>query len=138
MTLQQIADIVCEYKGVTLGDLTTKSRKPNVVYARFLISYFARKDGSIYLVDIGELLGSRHHTTIMNGVDKIKDFLFIKDETVTVDVANITQRLDNIDNHPTGEVIKKVSFWLDKMPQYSITPCSTFGELAEQLNKRIA
>ena len=53
-------------------DLCGKSRKAELVTARHIAMYLLRKDLSLPLVKIGELLGGKDHTTVIYAIGKIE------------------------------------------------------------------
>jgi chromosomal replication initiator protein len=53
-------------------DLTGKCRKAELVKARHIAMFLLNKDLKLTLVQVGNLLGGRDHTTVMHGVDSIK------------------------------------------------------------------
>ncbi len=56
-----------------------KTRKKNIVEARFIIWYLIRKDFSgITLKKIGEYF-SKDHATIIHGIETVRDLLHVKD-----------------------------------------------------------
>ncbi len=54
--------------------------------------YLLRTELKLPLMDIGQLLGGRDHTTIMHGVDKITNLL-PGSEDLRVDIAGIKQKV---------------------------------------------
>jgi len=53
-------------------DLCGKSRKAELVIARHIAMYLLRKDLSLPLVKIGELLGGKDHTTVIYAIGKVE------------------------------------------------------------------
>lgn len=53
-------------------DLTGKCRRAELVKARHIAMYLLNQDLKLTLVQVGNLLGGRDHTTVMHGVDNIK------------------------------------------------------------------
>lgn len=69
----EIIDIVCKECELTFDDLTSNSRKREIVDARKILSAALKIKLNPTLVSIGELLGGRDHTTIRNLLLKFKD-----------------------------------------------------------------
>jgi chromosomal replication initiator protein len=53
-------------------DLSGPCRKAELVRARHIAMYLLNQDLKLTLVQVGNLLGGRDHTTVMHGVDSIK------------------------------------------------------------------
>lgn len=71
LTPQSIIGCVSKYFGLSLDDLTGKSRDKSVVVPRQIGMYLVREETSASLEQIGQMLGGRDHTTVMHGWDKI-------------------------------------------------------------------
>lgn len=67
-----IVSIVSEVTGLTVMQISSKSRKQPFVYARCYISYFLRKYTHMTLKEIGAILGGRDHSTILYSIDLFK------------------------------------------------------------------
>jgi chromosomal replication initiator protein len=63
--------VVCEYYDIKPTQLKGTKRDASLVRARHICMYILKEDLRATLVDIGNLLGGRDHTTIMHGVGKI-------------------------------------------------------------------
>lgn len=62
--------IVSEVLGVTLEEITSKSRQMKVVMARCMICYFTRKHTKLTLSEIGDALGGRDHSTVLYQIEQ--------------------------------------------------------------------
>jgi chromosomal replication initiator protein len=67
-----IIRIVAEYFSLTPTDLRSKKKSHNIVHPRHLSMYIIRDLTELSTTDIGQVLGGRDHTTVMNGIDKIE------------------------------------------------------------------
>ncbi len=85
-----IIEYVCAYYKVKTTQLKGPRRNASLVKARQVAMYLMQKELRLPLVEIGNLLGGRDHTTIMHGVDKIKT-LVDKKEQITEDILGITK-----------------------------------------------
>ena len=75
-TPQTIIEAVCSYFNVKPSDLSSPSRKSNLVFARQILMYLLRKELQLPLSAIGQFVGGRDHSTIIHGVEKVeKDVL---------------------------------------------------------------
>jgi len=91
--MNKIKNLVCSYFQINESDLTSNSRKPNIVYARNLCFYIIRKDLKLPLKKIGDSLGGKDHTTVTYGFEKIKELL-TTDVNVKNDIQYIKNRLE--------------------------------------------
>lgn len=64
---------VCDYYNVKPTQLRGARRDALFVKPRQICMYLLKEDLKITLVEIGNLLGGRDHTTIMHGVEKIRE-----------------------------------------------------------------
>ena len=71
LTPQSIIACVAKYAGISMEDMTGKSRDKSIVVPRQIAMYLVREETSASLEQIGQLLGGRDHTTVMHGWDKI-------------------------------------------------------------------
>lgn len=62
---------VCSQYNIKISELKSKSRDRNLVQARNLIMYIARKHLKCSLVEIGSYFGNRNHSTVLNGIKNI-------------------------------------------------------------------
>lgn len=92
LTLEQVFNAVCNYYSVTRDDLTSATRKRTVAYPRQMAMYLSRTETDASLPLIGEKLGSRDHTTILYGYEKIAAMIDI-DPTVRRDALEIKAAL---------------------------------------------
>lgn len=67
-----VVRVVCEYFAIKPTQLKGTRREASLVRARHLCMYILKENLKTTLVDIGNLLGGRDHTTIMHGVSKIR------------------------------------------------------------------
>ena len=77
---------------VSVQDITGTSRKKEIVNARHLIMYILKQIFNMSYKEIGLLLGSRDHTTVMNGVEKTKE-LITKDKNLLDVINNIVNKI---------------------------------------------
>jgi len=87
-----VIDYVCSYYKIKTTQLKGPRRTASLVKARQVAMYLLYTELRLTLVEIGNLLGGRDHTTIIHGVDKMKD-LVDKKERVTEDILGITKSL---------------------------------------------
>lgn len=71
ITLESIIDFACRNFGLTDAELGSKSRKRQVVMARNLACYLARKHTSLSLEQIGVRL-NRRHSTVLKAITNVE------------------------------------------------------------------
>jgi chromosomal replication initiator protein len=67
-----IIRVVSEYFSLTPTDLRSKKKSQNIVHPRHLAMYIIRDMTELSTTDIGQILGGRDHTTVMNAIEKIE------------------------------------------------------------------
>jgi chromosomal replication initiator protein len=71
ITAEMIIKTVSEHYGIEIPVLTGRGRSRNIVVPRQVAMYLLREETEASLVEIGNLLGGRDHTTVMYGCEKI-------------------------------------------------------------------
>lgn len=71
----RIINTVCEHFGVVYEALITRSRKRELVLPRQVIMYFLCFHTQLAYRRIGELFGTRDHTTAIHGKQTVKDLM---------------------------------------------------------------
>ena len=71
LTPPDIVEAVASHFRIDLSDMRGTSRSQKFVVPRQVAMYLIRELTKVSLVDIGEVLGGRDHTTIMHGIEKI-------------------------------------------------------------------
>ena len=64
--------VVCGYYGVKPEQIQIKTRRAEVVLARFVIMFFARKIKKSTTTSIGKFCGGRDHATVIHACNKIE------------------------------------------------------------------
>lgn len=75
ITPKLIIDVVCEHYNVSPDDIISKKRNSEFVQPRQVIMYLCRNLIGTSLQSIGKELGKKDHTTVIHGVNKIKEEL---------------------------------------------------------------
>ena len=82
ITVEDVLNVVTDYVGLTIDELSTKSRKPKFVISRqitwFLIKRFKVKT---WLVDMGNIF-NKDHATVINGLKRIDNLMFADKEII--------------------------------------------------------
>jgi chromosomal replication initiator protein len=92
---KQIMEVVAEYFNLKIAELKSPTRLKNIALPRQILMYLLRTELGIPLMEVGELLGGRDHTTIIHGVEKITNLLSIN-EDLRVDISGIRQKLSQV------------------------------------------
>jgi chromosomal replication initiator protein len=89
---EMIVREVAEFYGVDMRAMTGRGRSRNIVVPRQVAMYLLREETESSLVDIGQLLGGRDHTTVMYGCEKITEELNT-DSRLRQEVNTIREKL---------------------------------------------
>lgn len=89
---KEILSAVASFYDFKKKDLSGPRRPKKLAFARQILMYLLRTELKMPLMDIGQFLGNRDHTTVMYGVEKITKLL-PKSENLRVDIVGIKQRL---------------------------------------------
>jgi len=93
-SLATITTAVAKYFGIKLSELRSSSRKQNLVRARSLAMFLARRITSKSLNQIGDYYGGRDHTTVLHAVRKTVSLLEENTE-LRRSADEITEKLSN-------------------------------------------
>ncbi|MCQ2194665.1 MAG: chromosomal replication initiator protein DnaA [Paludibacteraceae bacterium] len=86
ITIFSIQEAVCAHYHLNVNDIQTKSRKREVVQARQVAMYLARKYTKNSLSSIGEQIGNRDHATVLHACKTVTDLIDIdKDMRFSLD-----------------------------------------------------
>lgn len=77
ITISSIQKAVCTHYNLDPNDIQTKSRKREVVQARQIAMYLARKYTKNSLTTIGEQIGNRDHATVLHACKMVTDLIEI-------------------------------------------------------------
>lgn len=75
MTIENIQKLVCDYYHVSYDRLLTKTRKREVVLARQITMYFAKKFTKQSLKTIGDHFGGFDHTTVIHSCQTVENLM---------------------------------------------------------------
>lgn len=87
-----VAHVVANYYNIKLKELKSGQRDRAYALPRQILYYILRTELNIPLMDIGDFLGGRDHTTIMHGVKKISG-LVATDKKIGEDILGIKMKL---------------------------------------------
>jgi len=89
---KDVMETVAQYYNLKTSQLKSPTRVKNIALPRQILMYLLRTELGIPLIEVGNLLGGRDHTTIMHGVEKITDLL-VTNEELRVDISGIKQKI---------------------------------------------
>lgn len=89
---KQVLGQINQYFNIKMADLTGPRRTKELVLPRQIAMYLLYQECGVAYERIGQMLGGRDHTTILHGVDKIKQALG-RDREVQRLVAEVKQAL---------------------------------------------
>ncbi|MBI2430791.1 MAG: chromosomal replication initiator protein DnaA [Candidatus Levybacteria bacterium] len=88
-----IINKVCSYYNIKSTQIKGPKRDSRLVKARHIAMFLLKKELGLPLVEIGNVLGGRDHTTIMHGVEKIDKLLSLpntKNNNLSLEIMGIT------------------------------------------------
>lgn len=91
ITPDAIVRTVCEFYGTDTKTLQGRGRSRNIVVPRQVLMYLLREETDISLVEIGNILGGRDHTTVMYGYEKVKEDI-ITDTRLKNEINSIREK----------------------------------------------
>ncbi|TWP22566.1 chromosomal replication initiator protein DnaA [Apibacter muscae] len=92
ITIDFIQKLVCDYFKVPIDLLQSKTRKRDIVQARQIAMYFAKKYTNASLTSIGNQIGKRDHATVLHAC-KTVDNLFETDRMFKTYVDDLNKKL---------------------------------------------
>jgi chromosomal replication initiator protein len=75
ITPTQVIEIVAKYYNISVPEMVSPARNKELAQPRQIAMYLIRQETDASLPEIGGLLGGRDHTTILHGVERVKDRL---------------------------------------------------------------
>jgi chromosomal replication initiator protein len=75
LTVDKIQNVVCEYFHISPAELQTKTRKREIVQARYLAMYFCKNYTKASLTFIGNQIGKKDHTTVLYACKVVSDLV---------------------------------------------------------------
>ena len=96
ITPDLIIQTVAEHFGITMTDIAGTKRNNEIVVPRQIAMYLCRKMTDASLKNIGNLLGKRDHTTIINGEKKIEAELKSNNSSIKNSIDIITKKINPV------------------------------------------
>jgi chromosomal replication initiator protein len=92
ITPSQVIETVAKYYSISVPEMVSPSRNKELVQPRQVAMYLIRQETDASLPEIGGLLGGRDHTTILHGVERVKERLEAE-EQLRRDVMSVREQL---------------------------------------------
>jgi chromosomal replication initiator protein len=92
VSVEDVLNAVAEHYRIQADDLKGKARDRHIVTPRHVAMYLMRQETEASLLEIGQALGGRDHSTVLHGCDKIGREVE-ENTALRKDVAVIRQQL---------------------------------------------
>lgn len=92
ITVEQVLEAVCEHYGLGLHLIRSRQRSHAIALSRQVAMYLLKEELGCSLLQIGEILGGRDHTTVLYGCEKIRAAIE-EDDQLRRDIVAIRDRL---------------------------------------------
>ena len=93
VTPQLVVEVVAEHFGITMDQITSKSRSNDVAKPRQIAMYLCKNMTDASLETIGKAVGGRDHSTVVHGIKKVGDDISA-DASVERLVATIRKKIN--------------------------------------------
>jgi Bacterial dnaA protein helix-turn-helix len=93
---QFLLEEVAKHGGMSVSRIQTKTRKHEVVITRFLASLVLWRYTNMTLKSIGVTVGGKDHTTVIHGMDTIKDLFDTNDSEMVGFVTPFLEKFDKL------------------------------------------
>ena len=90
---QLVVEVVAEHFGITMDQITSKSRSNDVAKPRQIAMYLCKNMTDASLETIGKAVGGRDHSTVVHGIKKVGDDIST-DTSVERLVATIRKKIN--------------------------------------------
>ena len=94
VSIESIQKAIVSHFNLKISDLKAKRKTKQIVLARQIAIYLARKLTKSSLVEIGERFGGRDHSTVLHAINKIKSLIQIDQQILRI-IKTIESRLKN-------------------------------------------
>ncbi|MCW1969394.1 MAG: chromosomal replication initiator protein DnaA [Anaerolineae bacterium] len=97
ITPSQVIETVAKHYNLSVPEIVSAGRNKELVLPRQIAMFLIRQETDASLPEIGGLLGGRDHTTVMHGIERVKDRLEIEDQLRRVVMSLREQLYLNVD-----------------------------------------
>ena len=92
LTKENLLQIIAEEGGVRMSDIVKRSRKREIVNARFIYCAILKDHFNYTLVRIGDEIDGRDHTSVRHAITEFRNRLYTEDDFKSL-VQNIYSRI---------------------------------------------
>ncbi|MCL4506792.1 MAG: chromosomal replication initiator protein DnaA [Chloroflexi bacterium] len=92
ITPSQVIETISKFYNISIHELVSASRNRELVQPRQVAMYLIRQETDASLPEIGGLLGGRDHTTVIHGIERVKERLESEDQ-LRRDVMSVREQL---------------------------------------------
>jgi chromosomal replication initiator protein len=92
LTKEDLLQIIAEEGGVRMSDIVKRSRKREIVNARFIYCAILKDHFNYTLVRIGDEIDGRDHTSVRHAITEFRNRLYTEDNFKSL-VQNIYSRI---------------------------------------------
>ena len=92
ISIEYVQKVVCDYFNISVEQINAKTRKREIVQARQLSMFFAKKHTKLALSTIGDYCGKKDHATVLHACRTITN-LYETDKQFKICVDEIEKRL---------------------------------------------
>ena len=101
--MYKVTRIVAECTGIDYNHLVASERGDQFTSdARMVAMYFIKKITAVSIKRMGMFFGGRNHSTVLHGIDKVKDMILVKDAAITELVEVVQEKLNQLDKDKTN------------------------------------
>lgn len=97
LSISELTEVVGHVTGIPVEKLTGASQKPAICLGRQLISYYGHRLYGYTFRSMGEHLGGRHYSTMINGTKTLKNLLDAKDPAAVAGFENVGLYLSKVE-----------------------------------------
>lgn len=92
-TEEYLQELVCIFFGVSWQEICGPRRTGHIAHARHAYCFLSKHYFGKPLVNIGQELGNRDHTTVINSLKAVKEWIDTKDPLCNI-INNIKQKME--------------------------------------------
>jgi chromosomal replication initiator protein len=96
LTPDRVIDTVIDYYRVSREEISGKGRRRDIVVPRQVAMYLIRSETGSSLVEIGNSLGGRDHSTVVHGIEKVERQIDT-DQRLRTEILAIRERLYSVE-----------------------------------------
>lgn len=94
VTMDRIRQVVCDYYGITLDEISSERRERRIALPRQTAMYLSRRLLGVSNQQIGDFFGGKHYSTVMHACDQIEKKIKT-DEKLKIEVDDLIDTINN-------------------------------------------